>query len=64
MKPQQQWIQSTTLTEVDLKGLVAEMVAAALDAQEVEKKAEKAKEYFQAGQQRNLCPVRPTGSQY
>src|SRR5882672_1570989 len=54
-KPRKQKIQSATSAETDLKSLVAEAVAAAMDAREVAKKAEQAKEPeketdFQAGQ--------------
>src|SRR5467141_1409152 len=54
-KPQKQKIQSATSAETDLKSLVAEAVVAAMDAREVAKKAEQAKEPekgtdFQAGQ--------------
>jgi len=45
LKPWKQWIQSTTSAEVDIKGLVAKLVAAAL-AQDIAKKAEKAKGDF------------------
>src|SRR5882724_2014211 len=45
-----QQIQSTTLAEFDLKCLVAEAVAAAMNAWKVAKKAEEAKEDFLAGQ--------------
>src|SRR5882672_11068176 len=40
LKPWKKQIQSTVLAEVDLKSLVANGVAAALDAQEVAKKSE------------------------
>ena len=43
-KPQKQQIQSTESTELDLKSLVAEAVAAAIDARETGKKAEEPKE--------------------
>src|SRR5467141_243262 len=54
-KPRKQKIRLATLTETDLKSLVAEAVATVMDAREVAKKAEQAKEpekemYFQAGQ--------------
>jgi len=45
-----------TLAEMDIKSLMAEAMAVAMDAREVSKKAKKAKEsekmetYFQAGQ--------------
>ena len=45
-----QQIWSTELTEVYLKSLVAEVVAAVLDTWEVAQKAEKPKEDFQEGQ--------------
>jgi len=45
-KPQKQQIWSTALTEVDLKSLMAEVVATVLDTWEVAKKSEKAKEDF------------------
>ena len=56
MKPWKQKIQSATLAETDIKSLVAEAVAVAMDTREVAKKAEQAKEPekemdFQAGQQ-------------
>ena len=56
-KPRKQRIQLTTLAKTDIKSLVAEAVAAAMDAREVANKAEQAKELektetdFQAGQQ-------------
>src|SRR5882672_4253897 len=54
-KPQKQKIQSATSAETDLKSLVAEAIAAAMDTREVAKKAKQAKEPkketdFQAGQ--------------
>src|SRR5882672_6903323 len=54
-KPRKQNIRSATSAETDLKSLVAEAVAAAIDTREVAKKAEQAKEPkketdFQAGQ--------------
>jgi len=45
-KPQKQQIQSTESTEVSLKSLVAEVVAAALDTWEVMQKVERPKEDF------------------
>jgi len=45
-----QQIQSTKLTEVELRSMVSKAVAVAMDAQEVVKEAEEAKEDFQAGQ--------------
>ena len=45
-KPQKQQIQSTESTELDLKSLVAEAVAAAIDAREIGKKAKEPKEGF------------------
>ena len=57
MKPGKKNIWLATLAETDIKSLVAEAVAAAMDAREVAKKAEQAKEPekmetdFQAGQQ-------------
>ena len=44
MKPRKQRIQLTILAKTDLKSLVAEAVAAAMDSREVTKKAEQAKE--------------------
>ena len=49
-KPRKQQIWSSTSAEVNLKSLVAKAVEAAKDAQEVSKRAEEAKENFQAGQ--------------
>src|SRR5882672_8387760 len=54
--PQKQRIQVTILAEMDIKSIVAEAVAVAMDAREVAKKAKQAKESenmeidFQAGQ--------------
>src|SRR5882724_7003372 len=45
-KPRKQQIWSTELTELNLKSLVAEAVAAAIDAREIRKKAEEPKEGF------------------
>ena len=45
-KPQKQQLWSTESTKVTLKILVAEVVAAVLDTQEVAQKAEKLKEDF------------------
>ena len=39
-----QWIQSTALAKVDLKSMIAKAVTAAMDASDVAKKAEQAKE--------------------
>src|SRR5882672_1780788 len=54
-KPRKQKIWSATSAETDLKSLVAEAIAMAMDTREVAKKAEQAKEPekemdFQAGQ--------------
>src|SRR5882724_8803625 len=55
-KPRKQRIRSTISAETDLKSLVAEAIAAAMDTREVTKKVEQAKELekmqtdFQAGQ--------------
>jgi len=46
LKPQKQQLQSTELTEIDLKSLVAKVVVAVMDGQEVKKKAEEPKEGF------------------
>src|SRR5882724_3860966 len=46
LKPRKQQIQSTELTELNLKSLVAEAVAAAIDAREIRKKAEEPKDGF------------------
>jgi len=43
MKPWKQRIQSTFSAETDLKSLVAEAIAAAMDASEVTKKTKQAK---------------------
>ena len=57
MKPWKQRIWSTTSAKMDIKSLVAEAVAVAMDAREAYKRAEQAKEPekmemdFQAGQQ-------------
>jgi len=57
MKPWKQRIWSTILAERDIKSLVAEAIAAAMDVREVAKKAKQAKELektetdFQTGQQ-------------
>jgi len=57
MKPRKQKIWLATSAETDIKSLVAEAVAAAMDVREVAKKAEQAKELektetdFQVGQQ-------------
>ena len=45
-KPRKQQIRSTKSTELNLKSLVAEAVAAAMDAREIGKKAEEPKEGF------------------
>jgi len=63
MKPWKQRIQSTFSAETDLKSLVAEAIAAAMDASEVTKKTKQAKELektqtdFQAGQWSNPHPI-------
>jgi len=49
-KPWKQQICLAKSTKVDLKGLVAEAVVAAMDAQEVAKKAEESKEGFYVSQ--------------
>ena len=46
LKPWKQQIRSTKSTELDLKSLVAEAVAAAMDAREIRKKAKEPKEGF------------------
>jgi len=43
MKPWKQRSQLTTLAEMDIKSLVVKAMAAAMDAREVAKEAEKAK---------------------
>jgi len=45
-KPQKQQIRSTESTELESKNLVAEAVAAAMDAREIREKAEEPKEGF------------------
>jgi len=56
MKPRKQKIRSATLAETEIKSLMAEAVAAAMDVRAVSKKVKKAKESektetdFQAGQ--------------
>src|SRR5882724_8033426 len=49
LKPRKQQIRSTESTELNLKSLVAEAVAAGMDAREIRKKAKEPKEGFQAG---------------
>ena len=46
LKPQKQQIHSAKLNEVDIKGLVAKVVAAVMDAQDAAKKVEGPKEGF------------------
>ena len=46
LKPWKQQIQSTTLSKVNIKGLVAKAVAVVLNAQDTAKKVEKYKEDF------------------
>jgi len=45
-KPQKQWIHSAEPNEVDIKGLIVEVVAEAMDARDAVKKAEGPKEGF------------------
>jgi len=46
LKPQKQQIWSATSTEADIKSLMAEVLAAALDAQQVAEKSEKVQRGF------------------
>jgi len=48
-KPWKQWICSAKPNEVNIKGLVAEVVTAVMDAQDAAKKMEGPKEGFYAG---------------
>ena len=45
-KPQKQWIHSAKSNEVNIKGLVAKVITAVMDAQDAAKKAEGPKEGF------------------
>ena len=69
-KPQKQRIWLANLAEGDIKSIVAEDVAAAMDTRELANKSEqakdseKAKQDFQASQWWNPHPIQPIGFHY